>query len=410
MTLARSVTTAAQLLPVETVPSSAIRVLLVSEMFPPAVGGSAVFCHNIYSRLEQAEVQILTDERMSPATGTAMSERLRILRRSIATRRWGVIDPRGLQHYVRVAWQIRTLLSRRAGLVHVPRALPEGVAAYLSHAMGGPGYVCWVLGEDVATYLSSRELTFLAKRVYGAARAVVVHCRNDSVLLEVLGVPREKITRPIYAGVDAQRFHGAADGSHVRRRYAGPGETVLLTVGRLQRRKGHDIAIEAIHALRHELPALRYVIVGNGEERARLEGLVDRLELRDRVFFAGVVADDELPAYYAACDVFLHPNRVDDGDFEGFGLVFLEAAAAGKPVIGGDSGGVPEAVERDVTGLLVEGTDVSQVADAIRRLATCSGLRLQMGRAGRARVERFFTWERAAAEVSALHTRLMSEG
>jgi phosphatidylinositol alpha-1,6-mannosyltransferase len=191
----------------------------------------------------------------------------------------------------------------------------------------------------------------------------------------------------------------------VRRRYAGPGDILLLSVGRLQRRKGHDIAIQAIATLRTRLPNLRYVIAGDGEERSRLERLAADLNVQDRVFFAGIVSDADLPAFYAACDIFLLPNRVDEGDIEGFGIVFLEAAASGKPVIGGNNGGVPEAVDRDVTGLLVDGADVWAVAAAIADLATSEERRGRMGLAGRVRAHGSFSWQRAAAAVSELQRR-----
>jgi phosphatidylinositol alpha-1,6-mannosyltransferase len=148
------------------------------------------------------------------------------------------------------------------------------------------------------------------------------------------------------------------------------------------------------------------VIAGDGEERARLERLVAEHGVEDRVFFAGTVPNADLPAYYAACDVFLLPNRVDDGDIEGFGIVFLEAAATGKPVIGGNSGGVPEAVERNVTGLLIDGSDVGEVAAAIHELATSEERRSRMGLAGRVRAHGCFSWQRAAAAVSELQLRL----
>jgi phosphatidylinositol alpha-1,6-mannosyltransferase len=224
-------------------------------------------------------------------------------------------------------------------------------------------------------------------------------------MLAALGVPDTKI-HVVHPAVDADRFHPSVDGSRIRRAYAGPDELLLLSVGRLQRRKGQDVAIQAVARLRAELPGLRYVIAGDGEDRPRLEQLVAEFQLQDRVFFAGAVTDAELPAYYAACDVFLMPNRVDEGDIEGFGIVFLEAAATGKPVIGGDSGGVPEAVERNVTGLLVDGADVADVAAAIRELARCEPRRTRMGLAGRVRAHGSFSWQRAAAAVSELQRQL----
>jgi len=382
------------------------KALLVSELFPPAVGGSAVLFDGIYSRLRGADVFVLTD---GPATGRpAPPERrgtVTVMKRPLATRRWGVMDPKGLWQHVRLAAQLRRLTARRQSVVHCARALPEGVAAMLAQSFGGPPYVCWAHGEDIASALTSRELTWLARRVYLGATAVLANSRNTAAMLAALGVPPSKIL-VVYPAVDADRFHPGVDGSHVRQRYAGCDDVMLLSVGRLQRRKGHDVAIRAIASLREELPNVRYVIAGDGEERARLERLAIDEGVQDRVFFAGTIADDDLPAYYAACDVFLLPNRVDDGDIEGFGIVFLEAAASGKPAIGGDSGGVPEAVERDVTGLLVDGASVDAVTAAVRHLATSRPCRERLGRAGRARAQRSFSWQRAAATISDLQRRV----
>lgn len=104
-----------------------------------------------------------------------------------------------------------------------------------------------------------------------------------------------------------------------------------------------------------------------------------------------------------SCDIFLMPNRVDGGDVEGFGIVFLEAAATERPSIGGRSGGVPEAVADGETGILVGGADVDELGAAIRDLAESPDRRLVMGRTGRARVCRDFTWTRAAQQVESLH-------
>jgi len=108
---------------------------------------------------------------------------------------------------------------------------------------------------------------------------------------------------------------------------------------------------------------------------------------------------DALPSYYAAADIFVHPNRVEGEDFEGFGMVFLEAAASGKPVIGGRSGGVPEAIEEGKTGLLVSGLDADELAAAIMQLISSPGMRVAFGAAARQRVITHFTWSRAVKQV-----------
>ena len=125
--------------------------------------------------------------------------------------------------------------------------------------------------------------------------------------------------------------------------------------------------------------------------------------LESAVTFAGKVDDDLLPQLYAACDIFALPNRNDHGDIEGFGIVFMEAAASCRPTIGGNTGGVPEAVKEGETGLLVSGTDSAELVEVVRRLAGSPELRARLGAAGRKRVLREFTWDHAAARLAELH-------
>jgi phosphatidylinositol alpha-1,6-mannosyltransferase len=182
---------------------------------------------------------------------------------------------------------------------------------------------------------------------------------------------------------------------------------VLLSVGRLQSRKGHDLVIRSMARLRSVRPDIRYLIVGDGDERPRLERLVREEGLGDAVRFAGKVPDEQLPDYYSAADVFVHPNRIDDdGDVEGFGMVFLEAAAAGLPVVGGNSGGVPEAVDHLRTGLLVGGRDVDEFVAAVLRLCDAPVLRTEMGQAGRQRVADRFSWSTSVEALNRLHSSL----
>jgi len=378
-------------------------VFVVSELFPPDIGGSAVLLHEIYRRMRDHRVAVLADARPDGPPARTCDPTLDVTRRPLATRAWGLADLRGTGHHLAVAAAIRARTSRNGSVVHCGRALPEGVAAWLSRRLFcGARYICWSHGEDVSVALTSRELTWVMRRVYHGAAAVIANSRHTRQSLLDLGIPSDRV-HVVYPGVDPNRFSPLVDGRAVRRRYLGEGDTMLLTVGRLQRRKGHDLVIFALAEIADSTPGLRYVIAGDGEERRRLERLVAERGLTRCVTFAGAVSDGELPAYFAACDVFLMPNRREGADIEGFGIAFLEAAASGKPAIGGTTGGAPEAVEDGRTGVLVSGTDAHELAGAIVRLAGDPDARRRLGHAGRSRVLERFTWDRAAAEVTAIH-------
>jgi phosphatidylinositol alpha-1,6-mannosyltransferase len=383
------------------------QVVLLSELFPPATGGSAVLLENVYSRLADLPVTVLTHG----ATVGVTSRRgpLTIVEQPLDRSDWGLLQPRSLLRHVQAARTLRALSGKTATLVHCARVLPEGLSAFLGAIRGGARYLCWAHGEELAYISTSLELRTLTRLVFSSAAAVIANSENTARLVERSGVPREKIT-VVYPGVDAERFAPATVESVLRTRLAPKGGLLLLSVGRLQRRKGHDLAIRAVQMLRDEGLGIRYVIAGDGEEKAALQKLAGELGLSDVVLFAGRVPDDELPAYYAACDIFLMPNREEPSDFEGFGIVFLEAAASGKPVIAGRSGGAADAVLEGVTGLLVSGTDAGELAQTIRRLAASMSLRAELGTAGRCRVLERFTWARAASVVRDLHLRLSSNG
>ncbi len=378
--------------------------LLVTELFPPAVGGSPVLYENVYSRFGNVEVHVLTDPEASPVP-EGPHPPFTISHGELRTPHWGLASLSGLRHHGTLAGRIATLARKHRAVVHTGRALPEGVAAWFSRFRGGPRYLCWAHGEDVATASLSRELTFVMGRVYGAASAVLANSHNTKSTLTALGVDAGKIL-VAHPGVDAARFHPDVDGSAIRARHTKDGELMLLSVGRLQRRKGQDLVIEALGRLRESHPALRYVIVGGGEEEERLREIARKHDVVGRVDFAGKIPDEELPAYYAACDLFLMPNRREGADIEGFGIVFLEAQATARPVIAGRTGGAPEAVAEGETALLVQGDDAAELVAAIARLADSEDLRRRFGEAGRQRAAQGFSWDRTAEVAREAHLRL----
>lgn len=371
--------------------------LLLTELYPPAVGGSAVLFHEIYRRLEGVPVTVITEPRALPAEA---GDGPRQVTHPIATPEWGLRSLAGARHHWSTARAVRRLAA--GGVVHCARALPEGLAAWMASQAGGPAYICWSHGEDLVTARSSREFGFLTGRVLRRAAFAVANSRNTASLIAGFGVPDDRI-KVIYPGVDATRF--SPDVPRTIRHELGLRDehTVLLSVGRFQRRKGHDLAIRAVARLRESVPMLRYVVVGDGEDRHYLEGIVAACGVGDMVRMVGEVPADRLPGYYAAADAFLLPNRIEQGDIEGFGIVFLEAASTGLPVIAGRSGGVPEAVAEGTTGLLVSGTDEHELAQTIASLVADPCLRRSLGLAGRQRVLASFTWDRAAEAVTAMH-------
>src|SRR5437870_6418255 len=187
-------------------------------------------------------------------------------------------------------------------------------------------------------------------------------------------------------------------------------DKVILSVGNLVARKGHDMVIRALPRLRQIIREVTYLIVGEGSYRAQLEQLAHDLGVRDRVVFAGALAED-LPDIYALSDVFVMPSReqIEECDVEGFGLAFLEASACAKPVVGGRSGGIPDAIVDGGTGLLVNPHDPEDIANALARLLTNNHLAIRLGQEGRSWVIKYFNWARVADRVEGILQSVLQE-
>jgi phosphatidyl-myo-inositol dimannoside synthase len=169
-------------------------------------------------------------------------------------------------------------------------------------------------------------------------------------------------------------------------------------------RKGQDMLIRALPSIRQRVDGAALVIVGGGPYREELRKMAQECGVADHVTFTGGVPAAELPAHYALADVFAMPCRTRGAglDVEGLGIVFLEASATGVPVIAGESGGAPEAVQQNKTGLVVDGRSVNTVADAVTELLTDRDRAAAMGAAGRAWVTSQWRWDTLAARLADL--------
>lgn len=196
-------------------------------------------------------------------------------------------------------------------------------------------------------------------------------------------------------GIDVAHFHPDSTPSTLREEMGLSEKMVIVCVGRLVRRKGQDRLIQSLSLIREKIPNIHLLLVGEGGYRNHLEKLIAAKDLRDCVTFVGRVPYPKLPEYFRCGDIFAMPSRSRLGglEVEGLGIVYLEASSCGLPVIAGDSGGAPDAVVDGVTGIVVDGTNVNAIADAIVRVLSDPNKRKAMGTAGREWVLLEWTWE-----------------
>jgi phosphatidylinositol alpha-1,6-mannosyltransferase len=236
-------------------------------------------------------------------------------------------------------------------------------------------------GNDVVTYLGDYQRVRLERALHGLTE------------LERLA-----------PGVDVGAFHPGVDGSAVRQRYGLTGRPVIVCVSRLVPRKGQDALIRALPSVRRRVPGAALLLVSGGPYRTKLARLAREQGVESEVVFTGSVPWAELPEHYAAGDVYAMPCRTRAAglDVEGLGIVYLEASATGLPVVGGDSGGAPDAVREGETGYVVGGRDIPALAGRLIELLGDPARAKAMGVAGRAWVEREWRWETQAGRLNAL--------
>jgi phosphatidylinositol alpha-1,6-mannosyltransferase len=360
--------------------------LLVTNDFPPKIGGIQSYLYELWRRLPGDETVVLTTAHPEAAAWDA-AQRFRVER----------LGARFLAPTPRLARTVNALAAEvEAAVVFVDPMLPLG------HIVGRVDRPTVVVahGAEVTIYGRAPGTGLLARRTLRRAAGVVAagHFAADEVA-RVAGRPVPTLVVP--PGVDPERFApmGAEARRAVRRRFGLDVDAPLvLGVSRLVPRKGFDVLLEAVAPL----PPVQVAIAGAGRDRGRLERRARRLG--GRAVVLGPVTGDDLPALFGAADVFamLCRDRWGGLEAEGFGIVFLEAAACGVPAVAGRSGGSHEAVVHGETGYVVEPRDVAAVRDAIARLVDDPALRRALGDAARDRARAAFSYDALAQQLAPL--------
>lgn len=370
-------------------------VLLLTSDYPPTRGGIQVWMFELARRLPDANLTVL-----APATAddTAFDSLGGVRIRRVAGTRLG---PAGWSLGLIVA-TFAHCLARRPDLVVCGHAVTAPAALLAKWLMGIP-YVVFAYAYEIRR---RGHRWWLSPILRGAREVIAISAFTESAVAS-LGVPPDRIRR-LSPGVDLDRF-ASSHAQHGAAAQAGP--QLLLSVSRLHDLyKGHDAVIRALPLIRAKCPRARYLIAGDGRLRGYLEALARSVGMEDDVVFLGDVPDEELAQLYQRCDVLVQVSREDisGGGAEGFGIVCLEAAAAGKPAVAGRSGGLPEAVEDGVTGILVNPGEVGDIAEAVVSLLRDRPRAEALGREGRRRVREQFTWDIMARKARQLFAEATS--
>src|SRR5919107_1901547 len=369
------------------------RTLLITNDFPPRVGGIQQFVHNLAVRQPTGSVVVYASTWKGAAKFDAeqpfevIREKTSVLLPTPAVARraadlarahgcdtvwFGAAAPLGL---------LADGLRRDAGIC-------RAVAVTHGHEVGWaalPGARQTLRriarGSDVLTYLGEYQRIRLDRALRGLTDL-----------------------RRLAPGVDVDAFHPGVDGGEVRKRYGLSDRPVIVCVSRLVPRKGQDMLIRALPEIRRRVPGAALLLGSGGPYRGKLQRLARETGVESDVVFTGSVPWAELPMLYAAGDVYAMPCRTRAAglDVEGLGIVYLEASATGLPVVAGDSGGAPDAVLPGETGYVVGGRDVAAIVSRIAALLSDPARARAMGAAGRAWVEREWRWEKQADRLGRL--------
>ena len=364
------------------------RTLLVTNDFPPRVGGIERMLESLAGELPADRITVLAPAHPH-AQGFDASLPYRVLRQ----RERFLVPTPGVGD--RVAAAVRDTASDVVlfGAMYPLAMLGPGLArAGIPYLSAAHGFEYW---------LSIAPGTHTAMR-YAASRAARVFCCSGFVARTVrTAVPRPTPVSVLHLGADTATFRPDLPTADLRAHHGIGDRPVVVCVSRLVARKGQDVLIEGIDRIRSHAPGAVLVIVGSGPHEPHLRALAARAPAGS-VVFTGAVPAPDLPRYFALGDVFAMPcrTRLAGLEVEGWGNVFIEAAACAKPVVVGDSGGAREALVDGETGVLVDGADVGAVADAVGCLLADPERARRMGVAGRNRVLARLTWTAVGARLT----------
>jgi phosphatidyl-myo-inositol dimannoside synthase len=375
----------------------AAKTLFITNDFGPRAGGIETFVHGLIERLPKGSVIVYTSAQPKTADFDALW--LQKYGVEVIRDRSKILLP--TPRVIKICQRI--IKERKITRVAFGAAAPLGVMARAMRKAGAEKIVALTHGHEVwwakvppfsfAIRLMSKEidsLTYLGNYTRGEISRALSK-RDVSKLVQIA------------PGIDVDHFV-PTDSNKLRAELGLTDKSVIISVGRLVHRKGQDMLISSLPQIRTEVPNVHLVLVGVGPHQDYLEKLAAKLEVTDCITFIGRINYAELPKYICLGDIFAMPSRSRffGLEVEGLGIVYLEASACGLPVVGGKSGGAPDAVLAGETGVVVDGTNTLEIAQACIELLNNPELCALMGANGRAWIIENWRWEIWASKYAAL--------
>jgi len=371
-----------------------MKVLMVTQDFWPVPGGIQTYCHQLALALVRAGVELTVVAPGPAAPGDA---------------------DQGFQMIRLGCFHTSFLFLRSARIAGIARRKVAGRPAFdavicaqwqsalwrlLPSFSKGPRCVAMVHGRELLQSVFNPFTAPLLRKVFRRIDGIAPNSNPILGLAQSVAGAAMPAARLIHPAVDPVRFCPplpGADGSYLREQFGLQGKKILLTVTRMVARKNPEVVIQAMPEILLQVPNAVYVIVGGGPEKPRMQTLAAASPVADRILFPGYVPDAALVDWYKTCDAFILPSRQSTTDVEGFGIVFLEAGACGKPVVGADTGGIRDAVPDNVTGILVKDPEsASETAQAVIAVLGDTERGTAMGRKARERILQELTWDACA--------------
>ncbi len=362
------------------------KTLIITLEFPPQIGGIASYTYQFAKSLNPERVIVLAPPNDNAAEWDSQQP-FKILREPFY---YNVFWPK----WWRLRKTVKKIVEQESiEMIHVHHVLPVGYAAYAVRKL--VPYLIFSHGTDIIIGTKKKRKKRFMKRLLDSATQVILNSDAQRRRLLELFPDLENKSTIVYPCPEKAFFHRPPD--HVveslRSQLALEGKKVVLSVGRIAEGKGFPHLARDMKTILERHRNVVWLIIGDGPKKSILLEQIQKQGLQNVVRFLGDVPHDALPNYYALADVFALLTHPDNGFEEGLGMVFLEAAAAGVPIVAGRSGGVEEAVIHGKTGLLVDTYQDEQVVGAIDRLLSEPALAQELSEAGKRRMQTEFSWK-----------------